>query len=58
LTPDADGSEVAVEAMASGAMVHHCEFFYFAFFAKNVAWEQRSLSGKVFFPAKRARPRF
>jgi hypothetical protein len=31
LTPDADGPEVVVEAMASGAMVHPCEFFYFAF---------------------------
>jgi hypothetical protein len=60
LTPDADGPEVAVEAMASGAMVHPCEFFLFCIlhFAKNVAWEQRSLSGKVLFPAKRARPRF
>jgi hypothetical protein len=51
LTPDADGPEVAVEAMASGAMIHPCEFFYFAF-CKDVAWEQRSLSGKVFFPPK------
>jgi hypothetical protein len=43
-----------------GAMVHPCEFFSFCIlhFAKNVAWEQRSLSGKVLFPAKRARPHF
>jgi hypothetical protein len=29
LTPDADGPEVAVEAMASGAMLHPCEIFLF-----------------------------
>jgi hypothetical protein len=52
MTPDADGPEVAVEAMASGAMVHPCEFFDF------VAWEQRSLSRKVLFPPKEQDPVF
>jgi hypothetical protein len=43
----------AVEAMASGAMVHHCEFFYFAFFAKNVG-----CSEKFFSPPKEQDPVF
>jgi hypothetical protein len=47
---------VAVEAMASGTMVHPCEIFLFCIFAKNVAWEQHSLSGKVFFPLKEEDP--
>jgi hypothetical protein len=49
---------VAVEAMASGAMVHPCEFFFVLNFAKNMAWEQCSLSGKVFFPPKEQDPVF
>jgi hypothetical protein len=32
--------------------------FFILHFAKNVAWEQRSLSGKVFFPPKEQDPVF
>jgi len=57
LTPNADGPEVAVEAMASGAIVHPCVSFLILHFAKNVALEQR-MSGKVIFPPKEQDPVF
>jgi hypothetical protein len=56
VTPDADAPEVAVEAMASGAMLHPCEIFFVLHYAKNVAWEQRSLSGNFFSCQKSMTP--
>jgi hypothetical protein len=53
-TTGADGPEAAVESWPPAPMVSMrllCEFFFFNF-AKNLAGEQRSLSGKVFSPPK------
>jgi hypothetical protein len=62
LTPDADGPEVAVEAMASGAMVHPCEFFLCCIlqrilhFAKNVFWNNAVCPEKFFSSQKSKTP--
>ena len=58
MTPDADGPEVAVEAMASGAMVYPCEFFFFLHFAKNVFWNNTVCPEKFFLPPNELGPVF
>jgi hypothetical protein len=53
---------VAVEAMASGAMVHPCEFFLFCIlqrilhFAKNVFWNNAVCPEKFFSRQKSKTP--
>jgi hypothetical protein len=54
LTP-ADGPEVAVKAMASGAMVHPCEFFDFCILQRCGLGQG---TGKVLFPAKKSKTPF